>query len=280
MQMAATVNSSAEDGGLAQVFTVTGVNSLITAKLTAEGVTTLMEFTNMWTKAGYETEATEYRNEVESLKDVRVEGSRLRAAIVLARAVLDRPPINAEDKAINDWECPLDAAAKESISKSWKARYGVVLTMYLDPADPLVNRLYREFRQNSPSLIPVAKIRSVYVDHNPSPEKKVHLPGGMSITVAGQEQKEVVRDVAHYYYALRILANASAKAGGIPRPVQGREGRQCGLRTARRQPRLRRPGLQEHPEAVGQPVLHHEVARGQRPAHSRSHDQLHARRLP
>ena len=213
MQLAATVNSSAEDGGLAQVFTLTGVNSLIAAKLTAEGVTTLMEFTNMWTKAGYETEATEYRNEVESLKDVRVEGSRLRAAIVLARAVLDRPPINAEDKAINDWECPLDAAAKESISKSWKARYGVVLTMYLDPADPLVNRLYREFRQNSPSLIPVAKIRSVYVDHNPSPEKKVHLPGGMSITVAGQEQKEVVRDVAHYYYALRILANASAKAG-------------------------------------------------------------------
>jgi len=180
MQMAATVNSSAEDGGLAQIFTLTGVNSLITAKLTAEGVTTLMEFTNMWTKAGYETEATEYRNEVESLKDVRVEGSRLRAAIVLARAVLDRPPINAEDKAINDWECPLDAAAKESISKSWKARYGVVLTMYLDPADPLVNRLYREFRQNSPSLIPVAKIRSVYVDHNPSPEKKVHLPGGMT----------------------------------------------------------------------------------------------------
>ena len=213
MQMAATVNSSAEDGGLAQIFTLTGVNSLITAKLTAEGVTTLMEFTNMWTKAGYETEATEYRNEVESLKDVRVEGSRLRAAIVLARAVLDRPPINAEDKAINDWECPLDAAAKESISKSWKARYGVVLTMYLDPADPLVNRLYREFRQNSPSLIPVAKIRSVYVDHNPSPEKKVHLPGGLSLTVAGQEQKEVVRDVAHYYYALRILANASAKAG-------------------------------------------------------------------
>ena len=99
MQMAATVNSSAEDGGLAQVFTLTGVNSLITAKRTAEGVTTLMEFTNMWTKAGYETEATEYRNEVESLKDIRVEGSRLRAAIVLARAVLDRPPISAEDKA-------------------------------------------------------------------------------------------------------------------------------------------------------------------------------------
>ena len=218
MQMAASVNVSAEDGGMAQVLTLTSVNALIIAKLNAEGVKTLMEFANMWTKAGYEAEALDYKNEIESLKDQRVEVSRLRSAIALARAVLDRPPINPEDKATNDWEGPLEAAAKESIVKAWKTRYNVVLTMYLDPGDPLVSRLYREFRQNSPSLIPVAKIRSVYVDHNPSPEKKVHLPGGMSITVAGQEQKEVVRDVAHYYYALRILANASAKAGNYTVP--------------------------------------------------------------
>ena len=88
MQMAANVNSSAEDGGLAQIFTLTGVNPLTTAKLKAEGVTTL-EFTNMWTKAGYETEATQYRDETESMKGTRVEGSRLRSTIVLARAVLD-----------------------------------------------------------------------------------------------------------------------------------------------------------------------------------------------
>ena len=104
MQMAAGVNSSAEDGGLSQVFTLTDVNSLITAKLKAEGVKTLMEFTNMWTKAGYETEATQYRDEIETMKNSRVEGSRLRSAILLARAVLDRPPVSAEDKAINDWE--------------------------------------------------------------------------------------------------------------------------------------------------------------------------------
>ena len=94
MQMAASVNVSAEDGGMAQVLTLTSVNALIIAKLNAEGVKTLMEFANMWTKAGYEAEALDYKNEIESLKDQRVEVSRLRSAIALARAVLDRPPIN------------------------------------------------------------------------------------------------------------------------------------------------------------------------------------------
>ena len=124
MQMAASVNVSAEDGGMAQVLTLTDVNALIVAKLKQEGVKSLMEFANMWTKAGYEAEAKEYRDEIEALKDQRVEVSRLRSAIALARAVLDRPPINPEDKATNDWECPLEAAAKESIVKAWRARYG------------------------------------------------------------------------------------------------------------------------------------------------------------
>ena len=92
MQMAAGVNASAEDGGLTQVLALTDVNPLITEKLKAEGVKTFMESTNMWTKAGYETEASEYRDEIEAMKTSRVEGSRLRSAIVLARAVLDRPP--------------------------------------------------------------------------------------------------------------------------------------------------------------------------------------------
>ena len=37
MQMAASVNVSAEDGGMAQVLTLTSVNALIIAKLNAEG---------------------------------------------------------------------------------------------------------------------------------------------------------------------------------------------------------------------------------------------------
>ena len=110
-------------------------------------------------------------------------------------------------------EAPLDPEDKESMSKAWTARYGIRLTMWLDPADPLVNRLYREYRRNTPSLIPVARVKSVYTDNNPHPEKRVMLAGGLSVTVQGQEKGEVVRDVSQYYFALRILANAAAKAG-------------------------------------------------------------------
>ena len=43
--------------------------------------------------------------------------------------------------------------------------------------------------------------------------KQVSIGDGLSLTVQGKEQQEVVRDVAQYYFRLRILANASAKAG-------------------------------------------------------------------
>jgi hypothetical protein len=99
------------------------------------------------------------------------------------------------------------------MAKAWTTRYGIVLTMHLCPADPLVNRLFREFRSNTPSLIQVSKMRSLYTDHNPDPVKQVTIGDGLSLTVQGKEQQEVVRDVAQYYFRLRILANASAKAG-------------------------------------------------------------------
>ena len=56
-------------------------------------------------------------------------------------------------------------------------------------------------------------MRSLYTDHNPDPVKQVPIGDGLSLTVQGKEQNEVVRDVAQYYFRLHILANASAKAG-------------------------------------------------------------------
>ena len=153
---------------------------------------------------------------MESLKGKTVHAARLRNAVILARAVINRPPPEKETApAIADFEAPLDAAQKDQMAKSWTSRYGIVLTMHLCPADPLVNRLFREFRSNTPSLIQVNKMRSLYTDHNPDPVKQVSIGDGLSLTVQGKEQQEVVRDVAQYYFRLRILANASAKAGNL-----------------------------------------------------------------
>ena len=217
MAMVAQVDSKAADGGLAQVFKLNRVNDLLVQEFEKEEVQSLAEFAAYFTNEKYEEEAKTFRDRVESLKTKGVEVARLRTAILMARAVLARPEPAAESQsqaaAAVDMEGPLPSGAKEDMATAWTQRYGVTLTMHLDPADPLVNRLYREFRQNAPSLIHVQKVKSIYTDHNPHPEKKVALSGGLVLTVEGKERDEAVRSVAQYYFALRILENASAKAG-------------------------------------------------------------------
>ena len=73
MTMAALVNTAVEDGGLNQVLELTTVNSKIVEKIKSEGVVNLVEFTNLWTKSEYEKETLEYRDEVDELKNNRVE---------------------------------------------------------------------------------------------------------------------------------------------------------------------------------------------------------------
>ena len=216
-QQVASINQATPDGGLKQVFETAKLNpEVVKILVEEEEVTNLAEFSSFFTKDGYEEEAVTLRNRVEALKNKQVEVARIRTAVLLARGVLAQPaPAEASPTKTPtvDMEAPLDPGAKETMMESWNERYGVQLTMHLDPADTLVSRLYREFRQNTPTLIPAGRMKSVYCDHNPAPEKKVALAGGLSLTVTGQEQRESIRDVAGYYFALRILANASAKAG-------------------------------------------------------------------
>ena len=213
IQQIETINVAVADGGLAQVFAEKNVDPLIVGVFTTEGIQTLEDFASSFTAANWEKEAEDFRDKVESLKGKTVFAARLRNAVILARAVINRPPPEKEAAPLADFEAPLDAGQKDQMAKAWTTRYGIVLTMHLCPADPLVNRLFREFRSNTPSLILVNKMRSLYTDHNPDPVKQVPIGDGLSLTVQGKEQNEVVRDVAQYYFRLRILANASAKAG-------------------------------------------------------------------
>ena len=216
-QQVASINQATPDGGLKQVLETAKLNpEVVKILVEEEEVTNLAEFSSFFTKDGYGAEAVTLRDRVEALKNKQVEVARIRTAVLLARGVLAQPaPAEASPTKTPtvDMEAPLDPRAKETMMESWNERYGVQLTMHLDPADTLVSRLYREFRQNTPTLIPAGRMKSVYCDHNPAPEKKVALAGGLSLTVTGQEQRESIRDVAGYYFALRILANASAKAG-------------------------------------------------------------------
>ena len=152
--------------------------------------------------------------------------ARLKAAIIMGRGVIQRPVGEKVAQASPaDMEAPLDPMEKASMAEAWTKRYGVALTMWMDPADPIVNRLWREFRQNCPSLIAVNRVRSIYADRNPNPEKKVTIGGGLVVTLAGKEQHETIKDIAQYYFGLRILANASAKAGNYEFDSKAEQGK-------------------------------------------------------
>ena len=212
-QMVEKVEVNTADGGLEKVLALAKVHASLVQLVKDGGIENLMEFSSYFSKDKYEQEAVTFRDQVEALKGKQIEVGRLRVAIEMARAVLARPPDAVEPQPALDIEAPLKPQDKADMMKAWDARYGIRLTMWLDPADNLVNRLWREFRNNTPTMIPVSKIRSVYTDNNPHPEKKVILHGGVSLTLEGYEKNEVVRDIAQYYFSLRILANASAKAG-------------------------------------------------------------------
>ena len=183
-----------------------------------EGIEDLSDFSASFTQTGYEKEAETFRNKSEELKklDKQIDVARLCKAIIMARAVLNRPAPGKEAPAPQpaDIEAPLTVKDVESMQAAWDSRYNIALTMFLAPADPLVSRLFREFRTVAPTLIAVERIKSVYMNNDPNPAKRVALAEGLlSFTVEGKEDTEVVSSVASYYFALRILANASAKAG-------------------------------------------------------------------
>ena len=211
------IDTKSADGGLANVFKAAKVNPTLIEEFTKDEVTTINEFASYFTLADYEKEAKDFvKDRNEALASKPVEVSRLRTAILLARGVLGRTEApNPADQGVSDMEAPIDPAEREAMAQAWDKRYGTALTMWLDPEDRLVNRLWREFRKNTPSCIEVKHVRSVYTSHKPGSERKVNLTGGLVLTMDGQDQGEEVRSVAQYYYSLRILANACAKAGNF-----------------------------------------------------------------
>ena len=239
------------DGGLGVCFAAARVHDSIIAKFAEEGVESLADFVGYVTASGYEKGAENVRDKVESLKGRSVETARIRTANQIAVKVVEAS--NAETKETPaqvhlDMEASLQEQKKVSIAEQWTRRYNLHLSMYVDPADSLLNLLYGEFRINIPTLIPVKRIRSIFQGNRQSVEQEHPLPGGISITVE-EAPDEVVRDVFAYYCSLRVLANAAAKAGNFE-VEQDREGHQDLLRPVGCEFGLCRSCLESHTAAT------------------------------
>ena len=207
-----------EDGGLSDLFHVSLLHADIVKQLGSEGVETLSDFASYFTADGYETECTTVRDNVDELKGRQIEVARLRTAVQIATAALKEEPKETKgdkkkDKEDADLEAPLPEEDKKSMLTNWNKSYGITLTMWFDPCDSLVNRLFREFRANTPSLLAAERIRAVIQAATPQPENKQRVPGTTLCVYSSEVPDEIVANSWQYFCAFRVLANASAKAG-------------------------------------------------------------------
>ena len=148
------------DGGLGKCLEISKVHRTLVEQLREEGVTSLSDLTGYFTTAKFEDEAAAFRDKVADLRDKNIEAARVRTAYRIAIQAMEasQGKVAGQPPVVNDVdiEAPLNDVEKESVATSWK-RYNVSLTMYLDPCDPLVNRCFREFRANTPTLLGVEK---------------------------------------------------------------------------------------------------------------------------
>ena len=209
-----SVNTSASDEGLKSCLEGARVpEALITHLTESVGLQTLRDFINFVTAGDYEKELKVVADGCEDMRDTPIPLARLRAAWRSGHAALKSIEQRASSAdAATDFDQPLQDAAALEIQDAWDKRYHLTLEIRVSPADSLVARLYREFRRSAATVIPVSKCRSLFQANKPRVEKSVPLADQMRIEF-GQQDEAPARTVIDYYWGLRTLANANAKAG-------------------------------------------------------------------
>ena len=108
--------------------------------------------------------------QVEEARELRVNRARLRSAwkaTAKAIEVLEQAAPGSQSASRVepvDWEAPLTDNDNEEMRSAWDKRYELKLAAWVNPGDPLVNRLHREFRNWMMSVIKVSKMKSVLHD--------------------------------------------------------------------------------------------------------------------
>ena len=97
--------------------------------------------------------------------------------------------MKAEDRfrrgtaAVEDVEELLEPTLQEGLLATFQKLYGHQLTVHSQPADSLLARVYRELTRNVPTVISVAKVRSLFQAHKPAAERRILLGGSLSVRV-------------------------------------------------------------------------------------------------
>ena len=222
------------DGGLATLLKEARVPEPAVKFLTGVGPTDLgmenmADFFNSFSSKDFEAEIEKHFKDakLEGLEEARMLNQavartryafRSAAAGVAAEAAAAAPSASAAPPALMDIEAPLADKEKEDLLTAWKSRYSFSVQSKLMGSDTLVSRTYREWRNRTPTVPAISKIRNQTSMLKPSRERREQLTKELSIVRQGlnEEDFEYVLDTIYdYYVGVRILVNVWAYVGNF-----------------------------------------------------------------
>ena len=213
------------DGGLKSCLKEAEVHEKLQERLMSTeeegcGFKTLRDFATSYTELDYIAELDALWKSQEETKKVRVHRGRLLSAWLAAHHAIKNLESatpggstgGSHAAELIDWESPLDDRDREEMGEEWKKRYSLPLDAHVLPGDPLENRIYREFRRFALTVTRIEKMKSVL--HERQPDKVVETAvSSRCKMVENLGTSFSPSSVIDYYFGLRTLANAWARAG-------------------------------------------------------------------
>ena len=183
------------------------------------------DYVNMVTVKDYETELKVVLvDQCAATKDSTLMLARARSAWRAGRTILLRNEHKRQQgEPIEDRDCALEQSTQENLMTQFEATYHISLDVHWMPADTLLGRVFRECQRLMPTVIPAAKIKSLYWAAKPNNEKTVVLSDHVKLQLDKDEQMPV-KSVLEYYRCLRILGHAYAIVGQHKVPSKEKPG--------------------------------------------------------
>eukprot|EP00971_Amphidinium_carterae_P055954 1103387-Amphidinium_carterae.2 len=181
------------------------------------GLESVSDYASFFTKDDYASAVqTDILDKIPDYANDRVQRGRLRTAWTLAEADLLAFTARKAAGTSEDLDMPLDPADQRAQEDLFTATHHLRLEPAIAPSDSLFARCYREFKKESVSVLPLAKVKSALeVGAVASSSKRRRLAEGVEIRLQGEEQLPDIRfsSVLQVLHALLSLVHAWALTG-------------------------------------------------------------------
>ena len=172
LAMASSINRLSQDRGLAAVFASSGVKTEHVDLLKTKYGWEILEDFIQWFPRDKTADPDAVRdavdqavNAIPALTGNKIIQGRVMSAVEVGRAAMSLSLSASPGSlgATDDEEKALDDATVKTLDADWDNRYHFEFDPFVDPADGLKAKVYREFRKRSANAPPARKCKSVMV---------------------------------------------------------------------------------------------------------------------